>query len=191
MYCLACNREEEIMALLENGLLKGSASMALWGLGIYVGLCVAAPLLSGVAKPLVKEANRGYQSLRSRLKRAAGAEAGEDQPEAEIEIAGQAVTGSTPAEAGVAAMALTAETPAVAGDAIMEAAAPAPSRPAPKATKRQRKPVARGAKPSAGWSTKAALYERAKELKIAGRSAMSKEQLVAAVQAAIAAPETA
>ncbi|MEW6519789.1 MAG: hypothetical protein AB1461_10280 [Thermodesulfobacteriota bacterium] len=163
------------MALLENGLLKGSATMALWGLGIYVGLCVAAPLLTGVAKPLVKEAGRGYQSLRSRLKRAAGAEAGGDQPEAEIEIAEQAAT--------------TVTAPAAAA-AMEAAAAPAPSRPAQKAAKRQRKPVVRGAKPSAGWS-KAALYDRAKELKIAGRSAMSKEQLVAAVQAAIAAPVTA
>lgn len=162
------------MALLENGLLKGSATMALWGLGVYVGLAVAVPLLTGVAKPLVKEAGRGYQSLRSRLKRATQGEAGAEQAEAEIEIAEQAAA------------------PTVSSAAAMEAtAAPTPDEPTqPARPKRQRKSVAQGGKPSARWS-KAALYDRAKELKIAGRSAMSKEQLVAALQAAISSPQTA
>ncbi|RJX27103.1 MAG: hypothetical protein C4531_14500 [Desulfurivibrio sp.] len=187
----ACNREEEDMALLENGLLKGSATMALWGLGVYVGLAVAVPLLTGVAKPLVKEAERGYQSLRSRLKKAARGEAGAEQSEAEIEIAGQGATVFTPTEASVAAMeAAAVVAPAAVSAAAMEAAAPASSAPAAKSAKRQRKPVARGGKAPAGLS-KAALYDRAKELKIAGRSAMSKEQLIAAVQAALAAPKTA
>jgi hypothetical protein len=188
------------MALLDTGsLLKGSAKFTLWGLGIYVGLCVAAPLITSVAKPLAKEVGRGYNSLLCRLKRAGQDEppAGE-QAEEEIEIAGQAAV----AAAGETAVSETAESvpatevvavPAPAEQPLqveLHPSGPVLTEPVKLAKlKKQRKPAAKGNEPSAKWS-KAALYAKAKELKIDGRSSMTKEELIAALQSATA-PATA
>ncbi|MBI4793639.1 MAG: hypothetical protein HY789_13125 [Deltaproteobacteria bacterium] len=173
------------MALLDTGnLLKGSAKFTLWGLGIYVGLCVAAPLLTSVAKPLAKEVGRGYNSLLCRLKRAEHGEPSGEQAEEEIEIAEQA----TAAAVGETVESVSAAE-VIAVPALIESlqAEPPSSEPVPLAKlKKPRKPAAKESEPSAKWS-KAALYAKAKELKIDGRSTMSKEELITALQAAISA----
>ena len=178
------------MALLDTGnLLKGSAKFTLWGLGIYVGLCVAAPLLTSVAKPLAKEVGRGYNSLLCRLKRAEQGEPSGEQAEEEIEIAEQATAvavgetvESVPAAEVIAVPALIE-----AIESEPPSSEPVRSEPVPLAKlKKPRKPAAKGSEPSAKWS-KAALYAKAKELKIDGRSTMSKEELITALQAAISA----
>lgn len=177
------------MALLDTGnLLKGSAKFTLWGLGIYVGLCVAAPLLTSVAKPLAKEVGRGYNSLLCRLKRAEQGESAGEQAEEEIEIAEQAAAAvgetveSVPAAEVIAVPALIESL-----QTAPPSSEPVLSEPVPLAKlKKPRKPAAKGSEPSAKWS-KAALYAKAKELKIDGRSTMSKEELITALQAAISA----
>ena len=153
------------MALFENGILKGSAKFALWGLGIYVGLRVVGPLLASAAKPLAKEAEKGYRSLRSKLQGSGQEGPPEEAVEAEIEIGGAAAVSE-----GIRT--------------TVAAAASSPDRPVPlDKLKKQRQPAAKGRQPSARWS-KADLYARAKELKIAGRSSMNKEELLVALKAA-------
>jgi hypothetical protein len=173
------------MGLLENGgLFKGSATVALWGLGIYVGLCVAAPLLTGVARPLAKEAARGYQSLRTRLKRAARGEAAASLAGEEIVITGGAA--AVPAGEIVTAGEMEMSTPPPAeetGAPGVAVESPAAAPVAATRPQRVRKTVVRNAGPVSSWS-KAALYAKAKQMKIAGRSAMSRKQLLDALEAA-------
>ncbi|MEW6427353.1 MAG: hypothetical protein AB1568_04890 [Thermodesulfobacteriota bacterium] len=156
------------MALLSNGgLLKTSAKYALWGLGIYIGLKIVGPALANAAKPLAKEAGRGYRSLMDKLKGETGEEPDVEYEEGEIEIGEQAV-----AAAGAGAAMAAAE-------GAGELAAPAKA-----VRKRQpRKAAAKTAAPSASWS-KEDLYALAQELRIRGRSSMGKKELLAALQAA-------
>jgi hypothetical protein len=120
--------------------LKTAGRYTLWGVGIYLGLCVAGEL----AKPLSKEVTRGYEKMRSKLKKGAGRESA--------------------AEPSAAKTARTA--PAAKKTAARKKRAPAANK---------------STKPSSSWS-KSALYARAKELGISGRSAMSKNELLAAIR---------
>ena len=148
------------MALLDDAvsILKFSGKTALWGVGVIVGLRVLVPVLLPYCKPLAKEAARGYAALRTRLQPAAV------EPQ-EYEKAPAEVVRPAAKPAG------ESKTPVLAPVKKKAAAAVPP------------KTKISTLRPYQKWS-KAELYEKAKELDIAGRSTMNKTALIKAIRAA-------
>ena len=142
-------------------LLRTTGRLTLWGLGIYIGMRVA----SEIAKPLTKEVSRGYTKMRDRIKKAATRTGGAETAEKSVK------SGAT--KIPVVEIVPGAAAGAAASTTVKKAA-----------PRKQRRITARkSSKPSASWS-RAALYARARELDISGRSNMTKKDLLAAVKAA-------
>ncbi|MEA3547559.1 MAG: Rho termination factor N-terminal domain-containing protein [Thermodesulfobacteriota bacterium] len=148
------------MAILGKGtaILKAPVPVALWGIGIYIGLRVAKPVLEQVAK--------GCASVGEKLKRCSCTAKKQEVAETEIPIE-SADSSVTPAVAGGPEVAAAGIARAV---SIEEAETP---QPVPAETTEEI--------PLQNWS-RARLYAKAKELGIAGRSTMNKQELLAALQ---------
>jgi hypothetical protein len=146
------------MAFLGKGvhLLKGSAKFGLYGVGIILGL--------GVAMAVAKQSTKGCAALCDRIKTLKKKATGE------VEIPEEGI------EENIDIMGVE---PAMTAPKMEEIQSPVTSSP-PAVKKKAAVKRRKGSKPSAKWS-KAELYAKAKELGIAGRSAMSKQQLLKAV----------
>ena len=159
------------MAFIDDAVqvLKFTGKTALWSLGVVVGIRVLAPVILPYCKPLVKEAAKGYAALLDKLQ-SVDWTLSEPQEAAEVGMAEPVVkaagVGKSPKLAPVKAKTMKVAT------ATAKAVEVKPAK-AKIATLR----------PYQQWS-KAELYERAKELAIAGRSTMNKAQLIKAIRAA-------
>lgn len=171
------------MAFLNNqtSLLKSTGTMALWGLGIYVGLRVVLPVVTELVKPLAMQAGRGLSGLRNRMK-------GVDEGADEEMMSSDAEEQSTAATRKILVTEVLPVTsysysegqPIEAEETASPQVVKAKSR--PQSSSVQSKSAG---KPMEKW-TRTDLYAKAKELKIAGRSAMDRNQLIAALTGAMA-----
>lgn len=144
------------MALLGKGvhLLKGTATFGLYGIGIVIGV--------GVAMSLAKQSAQGCVALRDRYR----AKKSQREDMTDAAISSEEINVDIK-DVQVAAPTLQEITPPVTKKSIKKEAASTPKK-------------EKSTTPSAKWS-RAQLYDRAKELGIAGRSAMNKQQLLKAL----------
>ncbi len=161
------------MALVDDAvsILKWSGKTALWGLGVVVGLLVLIPALLPRCRPLVKGAVKGYAVLLDRLQAGPPAPPDPEEPVGKG-VAGTAAKHAAKSATGAASPLVGKVKPHLMPPVRKKSAETAPA-----------KTTIAKLRPYQQWS-KAELYQRAKDLDIPGRSAMSKAELIKSIRAA-------